>query len=138
MKAKLRPLVHALVVASLLLVRFGPADAHHSFAADFDTMTPVTVTGVVTSIRWTNPHAQFYVDAKNPSGSVENWRFELGSVNMLVRYKFTKNTIKVGDTITVEGYRARDGSTFANAKTIKLPDGRIFSGGSSLGNVDTQ
>lgn len=138
MKAKLRPLAHALAVASLLLVRLGPAHAHHSFAADFDSKAPVTVTGVVTSIRWANPHAQFYVDAKGSSGAVENWRFELGSVNMLVRYKFTKNTIKVGDTITVEGYRARDGSTFANAKTIKLPDGRLFSGGSSLGNVDTQ
>lgn len=138
MKATLRPIVRALALASLLLVKFGPADAHHSFAADFDSKTPVTVTGVVTSIRWANPHAQIFVNAKSLSGAVENWRFELGSVNMLVRYKFTKNTIKVGDTITVEGYRARDGSTFANAKTIKLPDGRLFSGGSSLGNVDTQ
>jgi len=131
MKTKLRSVWQALAVVALL-ASFGQANAHHSFAADFDVKTPVTITGVVTSIRWANPHAQFFMDVKSPNGTVENWRLELGSINMLVRYKFTKNTIKVGDTISVEGYRARDGSTFANAKTIKLPDGQVFSAGSSL------
>lgn len=132
MKAKLSPILHSLAVALFLLASMAPANAHHSFAADFDSKAPVALTGVVTGVRWANPHALFFMDVKTPDGNVENWKFELGSINMLIRYKFTKNTLKIGETVSVEGYRARDGSTFANATVIKLPDGQVFSAGSSL------
>ncbi len=106
-----------------------PAFAHHSFAAEYDAAKPVTLTGSVTKVEWTNPHARFYMDVKDDSGAVANWEFELGSPNGLMRSGWTRNSLKPGDTVTVEGSLAKDGSKLANAKSVKLADGRkVFAG----------
>ena len=113
------------------------AAAHHSFAAQYDATKPVTLTGTVKKVDWTNPHASFFIDVKDEGGAVTSWRLELGSPNMLIRYKFTRDTITVGETVTVLGFLARDNSHLANAKTIEFADGRVLSAGSSvdLGNT---
>lgn len=127
MKVKL-----GFLVASLgLLVPAVPALAHHSFAAEYDAKQPVTLKGVVTRVEWTNPHARFYVDVKDASGKVTNWNLELASPNVLIRSGWTRHSLKVGDEITVEGSRAKDGTNLANARSVVLADGhRVFAGSS--------
>jgi len=111
-----------------------PAFAHHSFAAEYDSTKPMTATGEVTKVEWMNPHARFYVDMKDEAGKVTNWEFELGSPNGLMRQGWTRNSLKVGDSISVEGYMAKDGSKLANARTVKLSDGRkVFAGSTTDG-----
>ena len=90
----------------------------------------------MTKIEWTNPHARFYVDVKDASGTVTNWELELGSPNTLIRYGWKRDSMKVGEQVTVEGYLARDGSKTANAKTVKFTDGRTVNAGSSS-DLDT-
>ena len=122
----------AVVVASVA------TEAHHSFAAEYDTSKPVTITGTVTRVEWTNPHARFYVDAKEPDGSITHWGFELGSPNLLIRYGFTRDLLKIGSEVTVEGFQAKDASKVANSKTVKFPDGKVMSAGSSADLADTK
>jgi Family of unknown function (DUF6152) len=111
-----------------------PAFGHHSFAAEYDSTKPMTATGEVTKVEWMNPHARFYVDVKDEAGKVTNWEFELGSPNGLMRQGWTRNSLKVGDMISVEGYMAKDGSKLANARTVKLSDGRkVFAGSTTDG-----
>lgn len=111
-----------------------PAFAHHSFAAEYDSTKPMTATGEVTKVEWMNPHARFYVDVKDEAGKVTNWEFELGSPNGLMRQGWTRNSLKPGDMITVDGYMAKDGSKLANARTVKLSDGRkVFAGSTTDG-----
>ena len=119
----------AILVCVASLAASGRALAHHSFAAEFDEKKPVSLTGTVTKVEWTNPHARFYVDVKDADGSVVNWNLELASPNVLVRQGWTRQSLKVGDEITVEAYRAKDGSNTANAATVTLADGRkVFAG----------
>src|SRR5579863_4309193 len=109
-----------------------PALAHHSFAAEYDGKKVVDLTGTVTKVEWTNPHARFYLDVKDESGKVTPWEFELGSPNGLMRQGWTRNSMKIGDLITVQGSMAKDGSNLANARTVKLSDGRrLFAGSAS-------
>ena len=105
--------------------------AHHSFAAEFDASKPVKFTGTVTKIEWMNPHAYFYIDVKDTSGKVESWGLEMGSPNGLMRQGWTRNSLKVGDEVTVEGSMAKDGSKIANARTVTLASGtRLFAASS--------
>lgn len=106
-----------------------PLAAHHSFAAEFDSNEAIVLQGTVTKIEWMNPHVYFYVDVKDTSGKVVNWALEGGPPNVLYRQGWRKDTLKPGDTFTVDAYRARDGSTTASMRTATTPDGRkIFVG----------
>jgi Family of unknown function (DUF6152) len=106
-----------------------PALGHHSFAAEYDADKPVQVTGTVTKVEWTNPHARFYVDVKDDQGNVENWNIELGPPLILKRLGWRHDSLKIGDQVTVVGYSAKDGSKMANAKKVTLADGTsVFAG----------
>jgi hypothetical protein len=118
-----------VLAATLLGLAAVPAVAHHSFAAEYDSNKPITLSGTVTKVEWTNPHARFYADVKDASGTVVNWEFELGSPNGLMRRGWTRNSLKTGDAITVEGYSAKDGSHLVNARTVTMADGKkVFAG----------
>ena len=119
------------LIAACLVAAAVPALAHHSFAAEYDNNKPLTMTGTVTKVEWMNPHARFYIDVKDQSGKVANWEFELGSPNGLMRRGWTRNSLKEGDTVTVEGSRAKDGANLVNARSVKLGDGRKVFAGSS-------
>jgi hypothetical protein len=123
-----------LLAALSVLAAAVPLLAHHSFAAEYDANKPVTISGTVTKVEWMNPHARFYVDVKEANGSVTHWNFELGAIPVLLKQGWRKDSLKAGDTVTVEGSRAKDGSTTANARTVKLPDGRRVFAGSSGGD----
>ena len=94
--------------------------AHHSFAAEFDAMKPLTLKGIVTKIEWANPHTYFYMDVTSPDGKVVNWGMEMGSPNGLMRAGWTRNTLHVGDEVTVEGAQAKDGTNVGNARAVIL------------------
>ena len=117
-------------VGGLLLVLAGHAAAHHSFAAEFDANQPIELTGIVTKVEWMNPHTFFYIDVSGTT--VENWAWEMGSPNGLMRRGWTRNSMKVGDVVTVEGSRAKDGSNKANARSVVLQSTgrRLFAGSS--------
>jgi len=122
------------LIAAGLLVAAAPALAHHSFAAEYDNNKSLKLTGTVTKVEWMNPHARFYVDVKDEGGKVTNWEFELGSPNGLMRRGWTRNSLKPGDTVTVSGYQAKDGTSLGNARTVSLADGRkVFAGSTDDG-----
>lgn len=114
----------AMVFAGLGLMAMMPLRAHHSFAAEFDPKQRITLRGVVTKVEWTNPHTYFYVDVRADSGSVVNWACETAGPNTLTRQGWNRNSLKIGDQVTVVGYRARDGATVASAREVVLSDGR--------------
>jgi hypothetical protein len=121
----------AVIVGVGVLIATVPVAAHHAFAAEFDLDKPVTLTGTVTKLEWTNPHIWIHMDLKDPNGKVVSWRAEGGAPNALYRIGWKKGSLTVGQEVTVNGYLARDGSPTANANSIKLPDGTVFGAASS-------
>jgi hypothetical protein len=114
-----------VVLASfgLLLVSSMPAVAHHSFAAEYDSNTVITLTGVVTKVDWTNPHMYIHLDVKDGSGKVTNWSLEGYPPNTLKRTGFSRDSLKEGDTITITAYKAKDGSNMGAGREVTFPDG---------------
>ena len=109
-----------------------PALAHHSFSAEFDRNQALTVTGTVVRLEWTNPHARLYVDEASPDGTVIHWDFELGPPNGLMRRGWNRNSLQAGHIVTIDGFRSKTVANVANARTVKLADGRQVFAGSSF------
>jgi len=128
----MRRSVFGFLIAGLGLV-FGstPVVAHHSFAAEYDSKKPIKITGTVTKVEFMNPHIYYYVDVKDASGKVTNYAVEGGTPGSLRRQGWGKDSLKTGDTVTVEGYMAKNGSNHLNGRTVTLPDGRRVFGGSA-------
>ncbi len=106
---------------AVLLAAGAPALAHHSFAAQYDANKPITLTGKVTKVEWMNPHVYFYVDVKDDKGAVTSWACEMGGgPNSLIRQGWTKDSLKLDDVVTVEGFLAKDGSKLASARNVTL------------------
>jgi hypothetical protein len=128
-------IIGAVVIASVvLLLSQTPMNAHHAFSAEFDANKPVRFPdATVTRVQLINPHSWIFVDVKTPDGKIENWAIEAGSPNILMRRGITKDTVKAGQKIVVEGYQSKDGSRRANGRDLTLPDGtKLF-----LGSIDT-
>ena len=119
-----RQQIASAALATLLAA--GAGYAHHSFAAVYDMTKTITVTGTVTGVEWLNPHAHFFVDVENEQGGVDNWDFELASPNGLLRLGWKRDSLKVGDVVTVDGIPARNGSPRANTRSVTAADGREF------------
>jgi hypothetical protein len=134
----MRAKVSLLLAGFSLLVVALPVLAHHSFGAEYDAGKPLTLTGTVTKVEWTNPHARFYIDVKDASGNVTNWNFELASPNVLMRQGWTRHSLNVGDMVTVTGSQAKDASKMANARTVTLADGKKVFARSSEDGGPTQ
>ncbi len=133
MRAKLA----VLTAGCGLLLSSVPLLAHHSFAAEYDSNQPVKITGTVTKMEWMNPHARFYVAVKDADGKVVNWNFELGAIPVLLKQGWTKNSLKEGDQVTVDGSKAKDGSFTANARSVVLANGKkVFAGSSATAGAD--
>jgi hypothetical protein len=132
---------NALTTCFGLLALGFPALAHHSFAAEYDPGKVVTLTGTVKKVEWTNPHSRMYLEVKDAKGAVTLWNFEFGSHNHLFRAGWTRNTVKEGDQVTIEGFAAKDGSHLAQTRQVTLADGKKvpgFAGGGESGGAPTQ
>jgi hypothetical protein len=129
-----RKLLAVSVLCAALLLSAVPLVAHHSFAAEYDNNKPIKFSGKVTKVEWLNPHIYVYVDVKDNSGSTVNYAVEGGAPNGLFRQGWRKDTLKVGDTLSIEGFLAKDGSNTVNARTWLLPDGKkVFAGNAEDG-----
>jgi hypothetical protein len=127
----MKSVLTAAALAVGVLLATAPALAHHAFAAEFDRDKPVTLVGKVTKIEWVNPHTWIHMDVTGRDGKVVAWRIEGGAPNALMRRGWNRNSIKVGEQITVDGFLAKDGSPTANGSQVKTADGRIFGAASS-------
>jgi hypothetical protein len=121
-----RRFLQILMLFSISLAAAAPLIAHHAFAGQFDVTKPITLMGTVTKIEWMNPHIYFYVDVKDNGGKVANWMIEGGSPNILLRAGWTKNSLKPGMEVTVEGYLAKDGSNIANMSVVTMAGKKVL------------
>jgi len=118
-----------LAVSSGMLFTAVPMAAHHSFEAEYDRTQKVTLKGKVTRVEWQNPHVYYYVDVADPSGTVVNWAIEVGAPNGLYRAGWRKDSLKIGDQVTVEGFRAKAGGPHINGSSVVLANGKkVFNG----------
>src|SRR5918996_812866 len=117
-----------------LLLAAASASAHHSFAAEFDANQPIQLRGTVVRVEWINPHTWIHIDVKESDGSVERWMIEGGTPNTLLRRGLTRDSLPSGTEISVDGYKAKNGSNRANGRDVMFPDGRkLFMGSSGIG-----
>jgi hypothetical protein len=130
----------ALAVVVGFALGTASAMAHHSFAAEFDASQPINLKGTVTKIEWMNPHTYFYIDVSDSNGQTINWGLEMGSPNGLMRAGWTRNTLKVGDVVTVEGSRAKDKAYIGNARVVILAatGKRLFAASSQVDTPQQQ
>ena len=119
------------VVPGLALLCAVPVVAHHSFAAEFDVNQPITLTGKLTGMEWLNPHGWLLVDVTQPDGTVVNWVIEVGAPNALLRRGLRRTDFPIGSELSIDGYRAKNGTPTANGSTVKFTDGRDFDLGAS-------
>ena len=130
----MRTKLFVVVAGLVLLAATRPIVAHHSFSAEFDASKPFKMTGTVTKVEWMNPHTFFYIDVTDEQKKVANWAMEMGSPNGLMRAGWTRNTMKIGDVVTVEGSLAKDGSHTGNARSVTMAaDGKRLFAASSQG-----
>jgi hypothetical protein len=128
--------ISAACLAAAAAIAAGQVSAHHSFGAEYDVNQPITLQGVVTKIEWTNPHSHLFLDVKDANGKVVNWQLEGYPPNALQRMGFKRDTVKVGDAITVSGWRARDGGAWGHSREITLAGGDKFIFGPPAGTGD--
>jgi hypothetical protein len=125
----MRPKLAVLAAGLGLVLAAIPLAAHHSFAAEFDATKSISLQGVVTKLDWMNPHIWIYLDTKDDSGTVAHWQCEGAPPNTLTRQGWTKDSLKAGDQVTIEGFHAKDGSNTCNSRSVKLPSGKsVFAG----------
>jgi hypothetical protein len=123
-----------ICMAGLLLAAALPLLAHHSFAAEYDGNAKLTLKGTVAKIDWMNPHIWIYIDAKDDAGKTVRWQCEGGPPNSLTRNGWTKDAVKTGDEVTIEGFKAKDGTNTCNSRSIVMADGRkVFAGSADDG-----
>lgn len=130
----MRSLKFLVFIAFVVTLAATSVRAHHSFSAEFDRAKPFKMSGTVTKVLWQNPHTFFYIDVKDEkTGKVANWGMEMGSPNILMRQGWRRDTMKVGDLVTVDGYLAKDGSNTGNANSVVLASSgkRLFAGSSA-------
>ena len=121
--------VTVLAVFGGLLLGAVPMLAHHSFEAEYDRNRPIVLKGKVTKVEWNNPHVYYYVDVTDEKGVVANWAVEIGAPNGLYRNGWRKDSLKIGDQVTVDAFRAKNGTNHVNGRSVVLADGKkIFSG----------
>jgi hypothetical protein len=121
----------AFLAGMVIVPVAAPAVAHHSFSAEFDNERPVQLTGKVTDMRWSNPHAWIYIDVEQPDGTVVNWALEMGGANGLIRRGWRREDLPAGTMLKVDGWQARNGSLTANISTVTFEDGRTLFAGTS-------
>lgn len=128
----MRGRVVAYAIAAVALVTSAnSAFAHHPFSAEYDVNKPVTLMGTITKVNWENPHTFVFVDVKDAAGAVSNWKVELGSPVALTNRGWHRDMLKTGESVTIDGWQAKDGSHVANAKSLKMPNGKTMSAASS-------